>query len=369
MDPDILVSPERRGTRHELMLNGESVSRLSLLDLRMRVGAAVVRMGGIAGVGTERAHRMKGLSRRVMENSAQWMAAEGFDCATLFGIRDFYDKYGYAPCMLVPRFEVRTRDAERAAPSLTVRPYEERDRDAVQALYAAGSATLTGTISRGEEWQGFRKAADYQTPPEVFVFCDASGTVVAYAGRDQAEDRVRIFEAGAAAPGYYADVVRWAAERAVELRLERITFNCPAEHALADHLTWYGARVEGDFPRCSSGMGRLIHLERFMTATLPEWTRRLRDTAGLRTGASLRFATDIGAVTLRWTGAEAQLDTSERADGEVRLPQWLLFQLAMGYRSPAVALAHPEAGSAGDLRLLPDLFPRRWPTMWLADHF
>lgn len=369
LDPAIIVTPRGQGTRHELMLNGESVSRLLLLDLRMRIGTAVVRMGGIAGVGTERAHRMKGYSRRVMDNSTEWMAAEGFDCATLFGIRDFYDKYGYAACMLVPRFEVRTRDAERAVPSLTVRPYEERDRDAVQELYAAGSATLTGTIHRGEEWQGFRKSSDYQTPPEVFVFCDAAGIVRAYAGRDLADDRVRIFEAGASEPGYYADVVRWAAERAIELRLERISFPCPAEHALADHLTWYGAHVEGDFPRCSSGMGRLIHLERFMTTTRGEWTRRLHDTPGLPASASLRFVTDLGAVTLRWNGEEAQLDSNERADGEVRLPQWLLFQLAMGYRAPAVALAHPEASTAGDLRLLPALFPRCWPTMWLADHF
>src|SRR5688500_988060 len=119
LDPDIRYNSDSgRSTKHELMVGGEAVSHLWVQHLRMRVGSAVVRMGGIAGVGTERAHRMKGLSRRVMENSTRWMEAEGFDCATLFGIRDFYDKFGYAPCMLVPRFEVRTRDAERAAASL-----------------------------------------------------------------------------------------------------------------------------------------------------------------------------------------------------------------------------------------------------------
>jgi hypothetical protein len=370
LDPDIRITAEEgRGTRHELFLAGKSVSRLAVWDLRMRVGSVPVRMGGIGGVATEREYRMRGLSRRVMENSTRWMAAEGFDCATLFGIRDFYDKYGYAACMLVPRFEVRTRDAERARGSLTVRPYEDGDREAVRALYEAGNDGLTGTICRGEGWKGFRKGSDYFTSTEVVVFCDAGARVAAYAGRDQTEERVRVFEAGAAAPGYYADVVRWAAERAVELRLERISFCCPADHALADHLTWYGAHIEADFPRCSSGMGRLIDLSRFMTATLPEWTRRLRDGSTLRPGASVRFATDIGAVTLRWTGEEARLDADERADGDVRLPQWLLFQMAMGYRTPEVALAHPEAQSAGDLRLLPALFPRRWPTMWPADHF
>src|SRR5439155_22165353 len=135
-------------------------------------------------------------------------------------------------------------------------------------------------------------ASDYDSRPEVVVFTDTAGAVVAYAGRDQSDDRVRVFEAGAAAPGYYADVVRWAAERAVELRVERIVFLCPSDHPLPDHLPWYGAHVEGDFPRCSSGMGRLIDLPRFMTTTLPEWTRRLSDRSGLRPGASVRLSTD-----------------------------------------------------------------------------
>src|SRR5947209_715435 len=185
LDPEIRITPHpQRWTRHELVLDGKVVSKLSVPELRMRVGSAVVRMGGIGGVGTEREYRMRGLSRRVMENSTRWMAAEGYDCATLFGIRDFYDRFGYAPCMLVPRFEIRTRDAERASASLTVRPYEEGDRGAVRAIYEAGSAGLTGTLCRGEEWRGFRKASDYQSSPEVVVFCEAAGKVVAYAGRD-----------------------------------------------------------------------------------------------------------------------------------------------------------------------------------------
>src|SRR2546423_1535943 len=108
LDPEIRITAEPpRRTRHELVMDGKGVSRLWLLELPMRVGSAVVRMGGIAGVGTDREYRMRGLSRRVMANSTHWMADEGYDCATLFGIRDFYDKFGYAPCMLVPRFEVR----------------------------------------------------------------------------------------------------------------------------------------------------------------------------------------------------------------------------------------------------------------------
>src|SRR5260370_1416902 len=166
LDPEIRITPHpHRWTRHELGMDGKVVSQLSVPELRMRVGSAVVRLGENGGAGPGRDGRVAG------------------------------------------------------------------------------------------------------------VFCDATGTVVAYAGRDAREERVRVFEAGAAAPGHYADIVRWAAERAVELRLERVTFLCPAEHALADHLTWYGARVEADFPRCGSGLGRMVDLPRFRVATLPAGPR------------------------------------------------------------------------------------------------
>ena len=51
------------------------------------------------------------------------MTQEGFDCAILFGIPDFYDKFGYAVCLPECRTEMRTRDAERADATLTARPY------------------------------------------------------------------------------------------------------------------------------------------------------------------------------------------------------------------------------------------------------
>ena len=54
LDPDIRVTHQDRRTLHELLIDGRSVSRLLLLDLPMRVGRSIVRMGGIAGVGTER---------------------------------------------------------------------------------------------------------------------------------------------------------------------------------------------------------------------------------------------------------------------------------------------------------------------------
>src|SRR5262249_3016322 len=115
---EIRVRPDGHNFTVELLAEGEAVSSLEVINLVMRIGHCPVRMGGIGGVGTNDKHRNKGYARRVLEYSTQWMAENGFDCATLFGIGDFYDKFGYAACLPDGRVEVATRDAERALPTL-----------------------------------------------------------------------------------------------------------------------------------------------------------------------------------------------------------------------------------------------------------
>src|SRR5215212_7451757 len=79
-----------------LQLDGRQVSRVVIVPMLMRIGAAVVRMDGIGGVGTEEAYRNRGYSRRVMERCVEKMRAGDAALAMLYGIPDFYPKYGFA---------------------------------------------------------------------------------------------------------------------------------------------------------------------------------------------------------------------------------------------------------------------------------
>ncbi|HZT42328.1 MAG TPA: GNAT family N-acetyltransferase [Chthonomonadaceae bacterium] len=368
-DPELQVTAKEGYFHHELRLNGESVSSLAVNDLVMRIGRATVRMGGIGGVGTKWEHRKKGYARRVLENSNIWMEANGFDCATLFGIEDFYDKFGYAVCLTDSRSEVQTRDAERAAASLSVRPFAQDDLPAVRDIYAANNATLNGSIVRNDRTRWFRKGSRYDTGTDVCVFTNETGEVVAYAARDASRDRVTVCEVGVRRPEYYADITRWAAEYAVQLRVENITFMLPPDSLCAAFLTQYGARQALRFPRNGEGMGRILHLGRFIKKTLPEWTHRAEAAREIAPGTALRLETDIGSITLRWTGTALEMDDTARASGTVRLPQWRLMQLAMGYYDAELTLSFPEVEALGDLSLLYTLFPRRLGYMWTCDHF
>ena len=71
----------------DLFRDGRSISRLWIADRQMRVGSQPVKIGGIAGVGTDPALRNKGLASRVMEAALELMKREGYDASFLYGIR------------------------------------------------------------------------------------------------------------------------------------------------------------------------------------------------------------------------------------------------------------------------------------------
>jgi hypothetical protein len=363
----VRVTPEGKDFHHELLCGEEAVSGLWIVNLVMRIGIAEVRMGGIAGVGTPEKHRNKGYSRRCLENSNVWMAEEGFDCATLFGINDYYHKFGYAPCLVGHEWKVPTRDAERAELRLNFRPMEESDLSAVHDLYAQTNAIRTGSIARKDRTQWPNKGSWYDTPAEVFVFTANAGEIVAYATRDKANDRARILEVGATEPRHYPDIVRWAADYAVACRCENVSFLLPTDHLCSETLMLYGVTRETRFHRNGAGMGRILRLESFFEQTLPEWTRRAK--AATNPGSSLRLETDLGALTLEWTGDAVALSSKSDTAGTVQLPQSRLMQLAMGYYSSEMGRHLPEVWGEGDLTLFHTLFPRRPAYMWVADHF
>ena len=90
------VKQPNGSVRAELIIDGECASWLTIVPFTIRIGAAEVRMDGIAGVGTHEKHRMKGYSRRVFEAAVPPMAAGDAAITMLYGIRDFYPKFGYA---------------------------------------------------------------------------------------------------------------------------------------------------------------------------------------------------------------------------------------------------------------------------------
>jgi predicted acetyltransferase len=188
-------SPDKGHTKIELLVD-ETVGRqgparassLILFDLKMRIGDVPVRCGGIGGVTTEVAYREKGYSRRVLEDSTAFMKESGYHLGALFGIPDYYSKFGYVSAFVSSESSVDTRDAEavsarhRAAVArYKVRDFCPEDAPAVIGLYDTLTARRTGTVVRDPiKWQSLRPRGGWSPRMGTFVLLDGD-RIVGYA--------------------------------------------------------------------------------------------------------------------------------------------------------------------------------------------
>ena len=125
---------KREGWKIEITDGDRSVSRLWISDLQMHIGRCPVRTGGIGGVGTDPEYRRRGLARRLLEAALELMEEEGFDASFLFGIQDFYHRFGFVTCMAEPRIHLDTRALEQGLktlgseerPCMRTRPMKDR---------------------------------------------------------------------------------------------------------------------------------------------------------------------------------------------------------------------------------------------------
>lgn len=152
--------------------DGRTLARLAVVPFYQRIGRATLWMGGVAGVNTDPASREQGLARRLLTFAVEWMRDQGFDWSGLFGIPNFYTRFGYASALPEYELTIATARAEGARLSHLVRPLQgsEQERRALLDIYQTANATATGTVLRDpRRWKGFLKGPGWGTIPAVVV--------------------------------------------------------------------------------------------------------------------------------------------------------------------------------------------------------
>ena len=239
----------------------EQVSGLGLREFQMRFGSAQLKMGGIEGVNTKEEHRNKGYSRRVMEATMTFMTENGYDVSMLFGIRDFYHKFGYATVIPEIWIDFGREEAQAAVSTYQIRKVEMEDGPKILTLYAANNAQRTGTLVRGEtHWKRFnvesrsnqygsdfgvfvdpygekslafgrygasgweRKAID------LFVVLDEGDEVIGYFACDTTEENCILCDIGFQNETIFETVVRFLVDRAKRIGVSQLLCHIPIDH-------------------------------------------------------------------------------------------------------------------------------------------
>jgi GNAT superfamily N-acetyltransferase len=400
-EPEIAFEAQPSGdTRAELRIDGRAVSRLFIVPFTLRIGAAAVRMDGIAGVETEKEHRRRGYSRRVLEATVDWMRQGDAALSMLYGIPDFYPKFGYATAGPDHLIELPGPFGDTTLPSgWAARPFAPANLPALQRLYDENTARAVGAAVRSEMAGPWTKLAalNGKGGEECRVVMDSQAQIRGYAWRARwtwyvinwernDPEAMVIAEAMAEGPAS-ADAVlaacrAWAAEES-ETRSQpakRVILSLPPEGPVAAAAMQQRAHFSRRYQACGGSMVRVLDVERLLRALQPELTTRLR-AAGSPFSGRLQIQTEMGGATLRVSsGCVLVEDQSVRPAATppvapppelaLRLRQSTLARLALGAFPPEDLLARLEAPPDEKTRqLLQILFPLRHPHMYLPDRF
>ena len=392
-----------------LLLNGRQVSRVVIVPMLMRIGAAVVRMDGIGGVSTEEGFRNRGYSRRVMETAVEQMRRGDAPLSTLFGIEDFYQKFGYETTG--PEYTVVLPLAGATAPTPSLprgwrfRPLTSGDMPAVMRLYHANTGRATGALVRhdaGDDPSETERLADVNPDARKIglrawnrvqgvaaepgddacrVLVDQSGRIAAYAWfganwwmgirrRDLpgafhiAEGMARDAEA---ADNLLVACRHWANHARSDC--DSIALAIPPEGPVAMAAAYEGGQMLGVYTRGGNFMGRVLDVGRLLRMLLPELAARVRSARLLFQGR-LTFRTDEGEATIVLAEDDVLVAGGAGGGVVVELPQTALARLCLGGFDPADVLARlPNPPDREVKAVLRALFPRRMPHIYPMDRF
>ena len=341
-------------------LGDEIVTHWGVWRIPMRIGRAVVRVGGIGAVSTHGEMRKRGLMAQTATASIEAMRREGYDLSLLFGISDFYPRFGYVRAWADNRYVAQVRDLPTGRLPGRLRRIAPRHRDDLARLYNRTHASLTGTAVRptylqhDNHWQGY-------------AWSDTAGQMAGYVFAFSRWGHFGVYDSAGPAD----DVLRAVARIARRAGEKEVRFESLHEDSdLARRLRAGNCRAERGYHRCGGPMVRTIHLASTLGKLRGELSRRLRRShlAGWR--GRLLIADSHERVVLAIHRGKVSVAENERTAPHGLRGGDAIAQLLLGTDDPHETAAAGGIRLRGDgRRLLGVLFPSQHPQLGPWDHF
>ncbi|MDA0711459.1 MAG: GNAT family N-acetyltransferase [bacterium] len=356
-----------------LFLNGVAVSGMAIVKKQMQIGSAVVRQGGVAGVWTDEAHRKKGYASRVMWEGVSWMEKQNYDMSILFGISDFYHRYGYAPAFAEQSMTVSSARLQTLGAPYGSRKLKTADLPALKRVYRQYNAGRSGMDARREIWTPTWRMprmgeGTTRRNGQVTVISDPANRMKGFVVWDAQMGRLVVSEVCGVDRSALETIGSVIGRRAKREGADDVRFCLPQDDPFLDFCRSFGYSSSANYPYNSGSMGRIVCLASLMKKMEDVFSDRIRMSPVSWSG-DLVIKTDIGTVGLQ-VGVNGVCVTPEPGRPQIQISQMALTQLVMGYRAVA-DLAHDSEVSI-PRRLWPildALFPKGNPYMWWTDRF
>ena len=348
------------------------VSHIGVWKYPMRVGKARLMTGGIGAVMTAGACRKRGLSARVWDKTILAMREGGYDFSILFGIRDFYHRFGYVQAWPSTDHVLKTASLPEGAGKLRLRKVDDRQplcgRGAIMRIYECEHADIVGTAVRPI----YTLTHGLSHKFEVRALCNSGGRTKGYVVTRAGGGDLQVLEVGGVSAGCGADellrAIRVLAGRA---QCKRVRFRALSyAHPMSEALRTRDCTVEMHYSGNARAMALVVSLEGCLRAMEGELTSRLRASAARKSRGVVNVVGDGETVALRIADGKVRVAKPRAKAASQIIAGAHAARLIIGSESPETLAAQGQVrftGAADQWARV--IFPKRWPMLNQLDHF
>jgi len=344
------------------ILDGRIVTHYGVWGYDMRIGSAVVRVGGIGGVATHADFRKRGFMARTIRASLDAMRENAYDMTILFGINDFYHRFGYIRAWSDTDYVVAVRDLPAERPSVKPRKFRSFLREDVTAIYNREHARLTGSAVRPTYLSNKRKWKDW----ESYLWTGAGGRTSGYVAVAHREPALHCFETA----GDVEQTLRVIAMLARRRSCTEVRFSSPHyDGPLARRLRRGTCRTETRYRRCGGAMIHTVHLASTLSKMSGELSRRLRNSPLAPWRGNLLIADAREQVLLVIDRSRVHVAAVRKTKHAIRGGEEIA-QLLIGSDEPEEIVEASGTRLSGDAHaLIRVLFPNQHPQLRTWDRY
>jgi predicted N-acetyltransferase YhbS len=318
-------------------VDGRVVSHVHLTEREIRYGCATIPINGVMWVGTLPEFRGLGFAQNLMRLADERARATGRPLQALStGMPQFYRPLGWGICGRSTYAQTLSRNLPQVSDGVVegrtgfwhVRPWRQVELSDLMSLYEAQYVSVTGTVSRSEEywrWLIGRKYAHV-----IWVACQGE-TVRGYAFVK--DYRILEIASDPAHPQALKALLGRVRAEALERAYPQVTVHAPSSHPVIEAFTAASGRlVDQEVVDGSVSMYHIPDLGRFLKCILPELNRRVSEAEGA-------FPLELGLTCedQRWLihieGKHSRIEPDKLSRRHLTLTPSSLARLLMGHAS------------------------------------
>lgn len=348
------------------VVGGEIAATLRLSTEIVRLGEARLKMGGFGWVTTAARHRHKGICRLLIFDSLQYMRAHHYHVSMLFGIPNFYHRFGFTASLANHCIRIDVAEATPAQDNLTrERMAKPGDLSAIQRIHNANDSDVACSIIRStahmtNRWERIR---------ELRVLTNDNGKVLGYFLPRTAKGFLAIDEVGVTDEASCRAALAACARLAKDETVGAIHFMVPPCHPFARFLLQFRSFHEMEVARDEGGMMAFVNVGETLEHMIPEWENLLIASGARDYRTEFTLLVDRSPFRIRANRGAIDV-TAGTGKNKLSLDSGEFMHMLTGYRYVDDIIARTRRILTPEARdLIVALFPKRIPYVWPYDRF